>query len=206
MRQWTDIDWHQPPPSRDAVVASWQDLEWEPVAVTAPDLDHYLDQVRATHVNGGFLFGRWRARHYSDVTAWFVGRNRPDEYELLRVFLDSERVRTDLAELGIPTELDSVPGGLREQWGGALCLDGLLAGVIVQGGAYRKYAGPAREAKDLAARAVTALTQQRYEDFRLDVSREPWAAWFGGVAWDSTFVLTDLATAELTVLCITDSD
>jgi hypothetical protein len=76
-------------------------------------------------------------------------------------------------------------------------VDGVLVGVIVNGGAYERYRGPARDAKTLACAAVEALTQNRFEDFRVDVSHE---------AWDQTCVLTDTANAEITVLYITDTD
>lgn len=54
--------------------------------------------------------------------------------------------------------------------------------------------------------SVDALTGRRYEDFRLDTSYKAWTPWFGDVAWDRTFISTDVANAELTVLCITDAD
>jgi hypothetical protein len=63
--------------------------------------------------------------------------------------------------------------------GGAPGLDGMLATVLVQGGAYHRYDGSARDAKDIAAAAVDALTGRRYEDFRLDVSFTDWTPWSG---------------------------
>lgn len=205
-RTWKDVDPDQPRPSLQELIDSWATVRWEPVPFSDPALDRYLDQVRATHVNGGYLFGRWRATHYSDVTAWFAARNRHDEYETLRLLFDSPAVRSDLAALKIPRRLDRIPGGLGEEWPGVLCLDGILAEDIVTGGAYRRFAGPAAEAKAIAAEAARALIQDRYEDFRLDMSHRAWTPWFCDVAWDSTYVLTDAANAEVTVLCITDTD
>jgi hypothetical protein len=204
-RRWNEIDWDQPRPSLDDVRASWTALEWTAAPIADPALDHYLELVRATHVNGGCLFGRWRAGGYSDTTAWFAARNRYEEYELLRLLFDSDAVRSGLADLRIPNDLDRVPGGLTEQWAGALCLDGILAGVVVTGGAYKRYRGPASEAKAVAALVVEALIQQRFEDVRLDATHEAWTPWFGA-AWNHTYVVTDAARAEITVLCITDRD
>jgi hypothetical protein len=129
-----------------------------------------------------------------------------EEYELLRVFFDSRVVREGLSRLQIPSPLGHDVGSFREKWAGSLSLDGVLAGLIVNGGAYERYRGPARDAKTLACAAVEALTQNRFEDFRVDVSHEAWAPWFEDVAWDQTYVLTDTANAEITVLCITDTD
>ncbi|GAA1241093.1 hypothetical protein [Oryzihumus leptocrescens] len=174
--------------------------------IESPSLDEYLAEVRRTHVNGGVLIGRWRAEHYSDVTAWFAARNRLEEYEMHRLLFDAQSVRSGLEELQIPADLARVPGSLSEIPGGALMLDGMLARVIVSGGAYHQFEGSAAEAKELAARVVDELIGRRYEDIRVDETFEPWTPWFFDIAWDCTLVLTDYARAEMTVLCITDTD
>jgi hypothetical protein len=204
-RRWNEIDWDEDRPGHKELKASRKTLTWEQVPLSDPALEEYLDHVAATHVNGGYVLSRWRAVEYSDTTAWFTSRNRIEEYDLFRVLLGSKVVRKSLPELQIPRELTG-DLGFEQRWAGSLCLDGILAGVIVTGGAYKAYQGPAREAKALAAAAVEALTQNRFEDFRLDVSDEPWSPWFFDIAWDHTLVLTDFANAELTVLCITDTD
>lgn len=167
---------------------------WAQVPVSHPALDRYLEQVAATHVNGGYLIGRWRAAGDPVVV----------DSDHLRIFFD-EVVRKGLPELRIPRPL-TVDLGLVHQWAGSLCLDGVLAGLIVNGGAYERYEGPASEAKALAVAAVEALTQNRFADFRVDISQAAWTPWFHDIAWDHTFVLTDFANAELTVLCVTDTD
>ena len=57
----------------------------------------------------------------------------------------------------------------------------------------------------VASRAVQ-LIGRRYEDIRVDESFAAWTPWFFEIAWDHTLVLTDYARAEVTVLCITDTD
>lgn len=203
-RRWNEIDWDEDRPGLSELVAARETITWAPVPVTDPALDRYLEQVAATHVHGGYLVGRWRAVEYSDTVAWFTARNRMEEFGLLRVFFDDAVVREGLAALRIPSPLPDI--GFEQQWSGSLSLDGVLAGVIVSGGAYENFRGPAREAKALAAAAVEALTQNRFEDFRVDVSHEAWTPWFHDIAWDHTYVLTDNANAEVTVLCITDTD
>jgi hypothetical protein len=94
---------------------------------------------------------------YSEVTQWFVSRNRFDEYELFRLLFDSDAFREALPALAVPQNLDRVAAGLEEQWAGSLMLDGAWAGLIVDGGAYERFRGTAREAKELAAGAVNAL-------------------------------------------------
>lgn len=174
--------------------------------IESPSLDEYLAEVRRTHVNGGVIVGRWRAEQYTDVTAWFAARNRLDEYEMHRLLFDAQPVRSGLEELQIPARLARVPGSLSEIPGGALVLDGMLAHLIVSGGAYHAFEGSAAAAKDLAGRVVDELIGPRYEDIRVDETFEPWTPWFFDIAWDRTLVLTDYARAEMTVLCVTDTD
>ena len=205
-RPWNSIDWDQPRPSLQELIASWPHLRWETRPLEDDSLQSYLDEVRRTHSNGGFLLGRWRAVEYPDVAQWFASRNRLDEYELFRLLFDSDTFREALPALDVPPRLDRVAARLKEQWAGSLMLDGAWAGLIVQGGAYERFRGTAREAKDLAAGAVHALIGDRFEDIRVDVSHEAWTPWFANVAWDHTCVLTDTRNAEITVLCITDTD
>lgn len=205
-RRWNDIRWTEDRPSEQDLTDSWASLDWERQPLVHPELDIYLDHVRRTHVNGGHIVGRWRATQYADTTAWFMARNRFEEYDLFRVFFGHPTVRSDLADLQLPADLRAIHERFRQQTAGALTLDGLLAGILVNGGAYERFKGAASDAKDIANRVVAALTGKRYEDFRVDLSHEAWTPWFRDVAWDHTFVLTDRAKAEITVLCITDAD
>lgn len=206
VRAWNEIDWDVPRPSSDEIVASWADLRWEARDLDEPALDRYLDALGSTRTNGGYLVGRWRAVACSDVTHWFASRNRLDEYELFRTLVVSSAFRSRLPDLKVPDDPGRVPGGLTEEWAGSLTLDGAWAGLLVEGGAYGRFAGTAREAKTIAAAATDALMGDRFEDFRVDVSHEAWTPWFADVAWDATYVLTDLRDAEVTVLCMTDTD
>jgi hypothetical protein len=206
VRAWNDIDWDMPRPSLEELIASWTSLRWEPFDADEPALDTYLDVLASIYTMGGYLVGRWRAVEYSDVTQWFASRNRLDEYELHRTLFESPAFRDSLPELQVPDKVARVPAGLSEQWAGALMLDGAWAGLLVSGGAYGRFEGSAREAKRIAAAASDGLMGDRLEDFRVDVSHEAWTPWFADVAWDTTYVLTDMRNAEVTVLCATDTD
>jgi hypothetical protein len=205
-RAWNDTDWDMVRPSLDELIESWRHLRWESRDLESAALERYLDALAATRRNGGYLIGKWKAVEYSDVTQWFVSRNRLAEYELLRTLFVSPAFRERLPELAVPGDLARVPGGLTEQWAGSLMLDGAWAGILVSGGAYKRFEGSARAAKDLAGAAANALIGDRFEDFRVDVSDNASTPWFADVAWDITYVLTDMRNAEVTVLCATDSD
>lgn len=206
VRAWNDIDWEQPRPSLQQLIDSWALLRWEARALNKPDVDRYLAEIARTHIDGGYLIGRWKAVAYSDVTQWFISRNRLEEYELIRELFSSQIFNEQLPELLVPEKLERVPAGLKEQWSGSLMLDGAWAGKIISGGAYKSFDGTAAEAKRLATAATDALIEDRFEDVRVDVTHEAWTPWFADVAWDATYVLTDTRNAELTVLCVTDTD
>lgn len=206
MRPWNEIDWDEPRPRPQDVIDSWARVRWEVAPIDEPDIDRYVDELAATVRNGGVRLGRWKAVAYSDVTQWFVSRNRLEEYELHRLLFGSASFSQSFPELQVPATLDRVPGSLTEQWSGALTLDGTLAGLLVSGGAYGVFGGSAAEAKAIALRATRALLRDRFEDFRVDVSHSAWTPWFHDGVWDSTYVVTDMRNAEVSVLCVTDTD
>jgi len=205
-RAWNDIDWFQRRPSVAEVVASWSTLAWEARPLVEPALDRYLEALDAVYVNGGHLVGRWGLANDSDVARWFVSRNRLDEYELFRTLVVSPAFQRALPQLQVSDADGRFPLTLEEQWSGSLMLDGMWAGLLVSGGAYESFPGTARDAKRLAGDACTALITDRYEDFRVDVAHEAWAPWFTDVVWDATYVLTDMRSCEVTMLCVTDTD
>lgn len=193
----------EPRPGRAEIEALRHSVVWEQVAFSDLALDRYLAAVSDVFLNGGYLFSRWRAVEYPDALTWFTSRNRRDECDFLRVFFDNGAVREGLAELRIPSPLpDDL--GFEHEWPGTLCLDGLLAGMIFDGGAHAEFEGPARDAKALGVGAAEALVQGRYEDFEMDRNNTRWTPWFHNRPHDLTCVLTDTANAEVTVLCTTD--
>lgn len=206
MGAWDEIDWDAPRPGLQELIDSWRSVKWELSPIDEPDLDLYVDELASVMTNGGVQLGRWKAVEYSDVTHWFMSRNRLEEYELHRLLFSSASFNEALPDLKVPAQLDRVPGALAEQWAGALTLDGTLAGLLVTGGAYGKFDRATVEAKEVAVRATRALMQDRFDDFRVDVSHSAWTPWFSDIIWDSTTVLTDTRNAEVTVLCVTDTD
>ncbi|NYF09766.1 hypothetical protein HDC94_000922 [Leifsonia sp. AK011] len=203
---WNEADRMLPRPSLTELIESWSELKWESRELDEPELDRYLDALASTHTNGGYLIGRWKAVQLPDAARWCIAMNQLSYYELFRTLFDSQAFREHMSRLEVPKDLPRVPAGLVEQPLGSLTLDGLWAGQLVSGGAYDKFEGSALEAKELASSAVESIFEGRFEEFRVDISYEAWTPWFCDIAWDSTYVLTDRRHAEITVLCVTDSD
>jgi hypothetical protein len=88
----------------------------------------------------------------------------------------------------------------------SLTLDGELALALVEGGAYEKWRGPTRTAKQLGAEVCEALFGDRFGDVVSLQSGRAWSAWFRGVAWDHSWLIVDRGIRRLTLLCVTDED
>lgn len=175
--------------------------------VTGEGIEHWMREIRSTHVNGGVVIGRFQAVDADASDDWFGTRTKLEEYATFRELLDSDAVRTTLSDLlvahpfpvGHPPEFD-------ESWTGTLTLDGEFAATLVHGGAYKSFAASAREAKLIGLAAVADLVQDRHEDFRVFGSYEAWTPWFHDIAWDRTWILADRRGKEVTLICKTDTD
>lgn len=178
---------------------------YQEISVDGPGLTEFLRALEPTRVNGGTHIHRFRWMGSPDD--WFRGGTNLQAYENFRTLLESGAARTAMPEVLEPSPFPTgSPPDFPGVAGGALGLDGDLATLLVLGGAYERFRGPQREAKQLARRAVEDLIQDRYEDFSVYCSDEPWSPWFYDVAWDQTWFLVDRRKAEVTVIATTDTD
>ena len=175
------------------------------VEVTGDGLTGFLGALATTRVNGNTFVRRFRWT--GDRDDWWVMANNLQAYETWRRLFESEAARTAMPEVLEPSPFPSgKPPNFAMVSGGVLGLDGELAALLVLGGAYERFSGPHWMAKDIARRAEHDLVEDRYEDFSLYHSDEPWSPWFFDVAWDRTWILVDRRKAQVTVICTTDTD
>jgi hypothetical protein len=127
------------------------------------------------------------------------------DYDFFQHFLGSEGVREALPELQIPARLGQ-DLGFEESPEGTLILDGQIAATLVHGGAYLRFEGTAQQAKELGRAFVDALIGDRHTGFKVWRSYEAWTPWFFEISWDYSWVLLDVEHAEVTLLCVTDTD
>jgi hypothetical protein len=179
---------------------------YESLAIGGAATDELLDVWRSLFANGGVLLARlrWMGALTDD---WFRTSAKVHEYESFRSLFGSPGLRNALPELAVPEPFPiSSPPEFPQSYGDLLTLDGEIATNLVRGGAYRRFSGPATEAKRIASAAVAEWTQDRFEDFQVFGSDAPWTPWFYDVAWDHTWILIDRCNREATVLCATDTD
>jgi hypothetical protein len=194
--------WSQEKPNDSQIEQMWNELEITPESFEHPALDHVLRHLRETHTNGGALFSLFRISDHSTFH-WFGSRNRLSEMDFFRRFLTSSVVVSALPELQIDEQDFSEPCF---QWGNSLTLDGEIAFLIASGGAYGRFEGTSRDAKNLGVRFCDALFDDRFIEVQVHASHQPWSPWFHGIAWDSTWLGLDKRFSKVWMLCTTDTD
>ena len=172
------------------------------MAGVPPAVEEYLAELRRVNVNGDAVYARFEVTGSRDFD-WFATRNRWDEISFFSRLLSSPSVAKCLPEVTKDATFDE---SVTFEWGSSLTLDGELARALVIGGAYKKFEGTPRAAKQLAARACDAIFGDRFLDIEVFKSWKPWSRWFHDVAWDSTYIIIDRRGQTVSVLASTDTD
>lgn len=175
--------------------------------VTDERIVELLSALRETHMNGGALLAQF-AVQYDGPLNWFTRRPPPgasggDQHDF-SAFFASTAVALALPELRLFDGLSRDPAWA---WTGPFILDGQLTELLVNGGAYTCYKGPAKQAKQLAVAFCDAIFGDRYGDVQaVFYSAEAWSPWFYDVAWDNSWLILDTGADRVWLLCVTDTD
>jgi hypothetical protein len=166
----------------------------------------FIEHLRKSHDTGGAYLAAFDVGP-DPVFDWYASRNRLSEDGLLEGFVTRPVVRDALPELRIPVSIqptDACNTGFRmfDQF----LLDGTLANVLYQGGAYHKSQGDGRTEKTVALEVCDAMFGLRYGEILCNPNYDAWTPWFKGIAWDLTIVVFDRRTRCIWLLAITDTD
>ena len=199
-------DWQQPRPSPADVQKMWARIALTPVDLPSEPFAKFIEQVRMNHDNGGAYLAAFDMEPDS-VFDWYASRNRLSEDGVLEGFVTHYVVRGALPKLRIPDSIqptDACNTGFRmfDQF----LLDGTLAHVLYQGGAYHKSQGDGRAEKSFALEVCDAMFGLRYGEILCNPNYDAWTPWFKGIAWDLTIVVFDRRTRRMWLLAITDTD
>jgi hypothetical protein len=199
---WLEVDWKQERPSDAAAKRLWRAVELRPLRETPPDVETYLTELRRVNVNGGAVFASFEVQGNREFD-WFATRNRWDEMKFFSRVITHPSLRSHVPEV----TKDAMFGEAIEfEWGSSLVLDGELARALVTGGAYKRFEGTPRAAKEIGARVCDALFGDRFLDVEVFRCWKAWSSWFHDVAWDSTWVLIDRRFQRVSFLFSTDTD
>lgn len=200
---WTEPDAAAPLPSLDRLVASVRRIRFVRGPEVPPALAELAAILRTVLDNGGVIAETFAVEDADEVAAWFLSRGNFDTYGLLEQLLRSEPVTSVASGSGT---YDPRAASRTFEQTTPLTLDGDLAGALVWGGAYGRFEGSHADAKRLGLEVCRQLFGDRWEDVRVHESTAPWSPWFWDVAWDHSWVVTDLRTQQLTLVALTDTD
>jgi hypothetical protein len=148
--------WKQERPEFAATQKVWRQTVFQVAPWSSPALEELLTELRATHVNGGALFGRFSFCH-DPVLHWFISRNRFDEIEFFEHLLTSDALREALPSLKAPVSLEPI----KWEWWSSYLLGGDWGRTLMAGGAYGRYKKGGRPPKDLRERVCSDLFGDR---------------------------------------------
>lgn len=194
-------DWNQPRPAFAEVQRMCGRISLSRVELRSGALDRFLERVRESHSNGGAHLAIF-AVGPDLVFDWFASRNRLSDERLIDSLIVHPTIREAIPQVEIPKS--KVETGL--EMGDPFLLDGRLARVLYNGGAYTVADGDGRRDKDLALQVCDAIFGLRFGELSLMESFQAWTPWFKGIAWDMTVVLFDRRLRRLSILAITDTD
>lgn len=170
------------------------------LTISNQTIDKFKATIKNTHLNGGIIV------EYFQINDLELLRypTMKQEYEgYFSRILTSEDVRNSIPELNIGQQLDCEVGF---RWESSFVLDGDLASVIYQGGAYEGFDGTPRDAKMLGQDICDVIFGDRFLDVQVYKTNKPWCSWFFDVAWDETWFILDTELKRIWLICITDTD
>lgn len=184
----------------EKVAGDWDRTIIRALATDDPRIETVIEDLNASHVNGGTQFARFSVEAAPTVE-WLISRNRWSEFNMFERFFGHPEVLRTFPELGEPNA--DIAGFTMESSFGGL---GALASCISGGGAYERHRGTDESALALTTDFFRAICDMRLSETYTWVNWKPWTDWFFEVAWDGTFFWFDTRTGIVTVLMITDTD
>lgn len=198
---WLDPVSYQPPPSDASIERIWSSVEIRPIESIPTALSEYVAELQRV-MDGTAIHARFEVEGSSEFN-WFASRNRWDEISLFPQFFLHPTVQRVIPDVvGDASFSDSIS----VEWLSSLTLDGELARIIVAGGAYSKFEGTPREAKDFGSRVCDALFGDRFLDILVARCGECWSPWFYGSGIDYSCILIDKRLCTLSLLACTNTD
>jgi hypothetical protein len=146
-------------PTFQDVLAAIQAVEIVAHRLSGALLDDVERRLRETHSNGDALIAAFDIAPNAALD-WFASRNRFAEEEILPRLFGQETVTATLPALTIPLPMRSPC--VRFKLESSFRIDGILAQLLYQGGAYWQAHGTGRAEKELALAVCDTLFDLRY--------------------------------------------
>jgi hypothetical protein len=178
----------------------WRDLAVSVGTPATGALAEFLTILSGIYVNGAVVHRCFEIGEHP-VFQWYWSRNRLSDMFFFDRFMAQPVVAEALCLESVDDDLNS-----KFEWLSPLLMPGYMAWALDSGGAYERPKMKAMQMRDLANAAVDQMVGGRYENALFFHSNTPWAEFFMDVAWDHTWILTQLEERRVHVILATDTD
>jgi hypothetical protein len=183
--------------------AKWQEIQYREIPFSEIRLSNYSDALGSIYLNGRSDFAAFEAVNRDDLFSAYqcdhCGSRIPVEGLLSQAALFPQFSGGGLP-YGSPKDVEITHmGGCQ--------FEGLLADVLLGGGAYEGWKGSVVDARKLASEAVAAIRSIAPDrPWSPILVRGPWCSYFCDIAWDYTFVVQFPYDARWFVFAARDTD
>jgi hypothetical protein len=194
------VDFPAYTPRRDS---KWSEIQYRQLPFRDDRLDSYREALDSVYLNGRSDFGAFEATNRDDFLSAYQFDHRG-----VRVPIEEFLAREPVLQLfsqggltyGSPKDVSIFDQGDCQ-------FEGLLADILLGGGAYGRWKRSVAEAKALAADFVSAIRslapERPWSPFHV---RGPWCCYFYDIAWDHTLLVQFPYDARWFIFCATDTD
>jgi len=197
-------------PSAEVITSMWNELEVVSMPLTNDRFEQVLTALGSCYSNGGAKFVRFGLKPHP-VLRWFASRQSLRQstmgIDFIPKFLMLSMVSEILEQIGLSCPV--ISDSLLEQ-GSAFTLDGELAQLLRNGGAYPNdaFKGTDREAKAHGQVFCAELFGDRYSEISMFRSYAAWSSWFvdDNEIWNKSWFGFDTRFFSFWILALTDSD
>ncbi len=184
-------------PRRDA---KWQEIRYRQIPFADTRLDSYRNALGSIYVNGGSDFAVFEATNRDDFLSAY-------QFDHCGFHTPVGGLLSQAAALLAPFSGGGRPQDVEILQQGGCQFEGVLADVLLNGGAYERWKGSVEDARKHAAEAVSAIRAVAPErPWAPFLVRGPWCSYFCDIAWDYTFVVQFPYDARWFILAATDTD
>lgn len=178
----------------------WATVRFEPIAIRCPEVDSFIIELREVYTNGKVEFAAFAMPDHP-VFEWYLSELHP------LGFFEQFWKRPEVREIFPYNLMDMNFFDFKIfSYLSPFLLDGMLALILSNGGAYGRFTRGGAEAKRIGQEASLELLADDFDKTYVYESECAWSDFFMDVAWDHTYVIVDPTRRIIQVLLATDTD
>jgi hypothetical protein len=187
--------------SESGGIEMWQPNTLKNIKLSSLIIEEIKRLYSYSHANGGVILECFEVINKEVFRAMPFMKNEYNTY--FENLLSCHDIVSALSEFKITTPF--YEGTIFERTT-PFIFDGQIASTLFNGGAYNKFLGSPREAKNIAQELSDYIIGYRYAETLMYTTNSAWSDWFYDVAWDRTWIIFDESKSRIWLICITDTD